>query len=212
MIHLFNKLTKQACACLFTSLLVAGCATHPFAPVRHQYTPRFGWRGAPSSDRLPYAPALTHTFIPGSFLSRQLISVQPGSYCAIGNLQKYTRNVVTFRLDAHLYDALGAAGFEASKNISVMLNNRSGKVLPSSLSPLAENENIGGDVWMRLPGRLSQGDELKVTVDLGNDHHIFYLTLGKQGIEERLAEIPYRPPSDDKKPEPVVFRPKEPEE
>lgn len=210
--HLINKLTKQACACLFTSLLVAGCATHPFAPVSHKNTQTIGWRGAPSSETQPYAPAVEHTFIPGSFLSRQLISVQPGSYCAIGNLQKYTRNVVTLRLDAHLYDALGAAGFEASKNISVMLNNRSGKVLPSSLAPLAENENIGGDVWMRLPGRLSQGDELRVTVDLGNDHHIFYLTLGKRGFEERLAEIPYRPRWEDKKPEPVVVRPKEPKE
>lgn len=200
----------QAAVCMLVMLLAGGCATRPLVPVSHETIQTVGWRGIPSSQPEPYAPALMHPLIAGSFSARQIISVQPGSYCALGNAERFTRNVVVFQMDAYVYDALQAAGFQASKNISVMLNNRKGTVLPSALVADGDNSGIQGSVWMRLPGKVSPGDELKVQVSIGNDLHTFFFTAGKDRIEQKLVEIPYRPRWDNKQPEPAPVLKEEP--
>lgn len=199
------KLNTRLCCLGAIAVLTAGCASRMFTPSTTGQANDVGWRDVNKHLKEEYSPHFSHKPVLSSLKTGSLISVKPSGFCVLSQPELFTRNVLKFKLDAHLYGLReGTPFFFASdKNVVVSVDGKATHALPSDKISVSAEQGLNGDVWVRLPKRISSRSEMTVKVTLGSDVHEFKICRNRKVAAKHLALIPYFPVWNDEKP-PVV--------
>ncbi len=178
---------------LFSLLLVVvvGCSRRTLSPVLDNESNQ-GWREKNTFKSEYYDPKKEYQGTNTSYEKSDFISVKPSGFCAISNPKCYSKKMLTFYLDAHIYSATPIQ-FTTQEQIKVFIDGKEAKVLPSKGITIAATTGVkGAEVNAFLPSSLKKSEQLTVEITLGSDTHTF--TLGKLKEKEHyFALLPHYP-------------------
>ncbi len=185
------------CALLFTSGLECFAQKKSsINPVVSGLLPTVGWRDAYSVNSEPFNPLdPTNTRIEGTVKGRELISVQPHSYCAI---TKFNRRapwyMVSFKIEFMVEEGSNLGLFNADDNVWLELDGKKYKALPSSTLQVYAGKVVKGRISISTHKRIDKDKVFQIYVKLGDDLHRFDLGRKKiTGKIQTLALLPYHP-------------------
>lgn len=199
------KLNTRLCCLGAIAVLMAGCAQRTFTPSTTGQTNDVGWRDANKHLKEKYSPQIPHRTILSSLGTGSLISVKPSGFYVLSQPELFTKNVLKFKLDGHLYELREGTPFffTSDKDVVVSIDGKTTCALPSDKIQVDAEQGLNGEVWVRLPKRISGRSEMTVKVTLGSDVHEFKIRRGKAVAAKQLALIPYFPIWSDENP-PIV--------
>ncbi len=213
---LFGMMPLVCCALMLSS------GTECFAqrassinPVKFGLLPTVGWRDTYSGTPTPYdVNNPNKTMVDATLKSKELISVQPHSYCAITDFNRRASHyAVNFDIEFRLEEGAQLGVFDAEECVYIELNGKTYKALPSKKIQMIANRVVKGEVSIPTHKRISKDDVFQIYVKLGDDLHRFDLARRRlAGRTQTLAMLPYHPTWVDPKTEEVVVVKKKSEE
>ncbi len=165
-------------------------------PVASGLLPTVGWRDAYSVNPEPFNPSDPNkTMIEGTLKGKELVSVQPHSYCAI---TKFNRRapwyMVTFKIEFMVEKGSNLGLFKAEDNIYLELDGKKYKALPSSDIQVSAGKAVKGRISIPTDRKIGKEEVFQIYVKLGDDLHKFDLGRSKiTGKSQTLALLPYHP-------------------
>ncbi len=181
-------------------------------PVKNTLLPTIGWRDTYSGIPTPFDPTnKANPYLDASARSRELISVQPNSYCAITRFNKAAaENMMTFRVEMRVEKSTGSGFFKANEDVYIEIDGKSFKALPSSRLQLTPGRVIKGKISIPFTKKINDERLVKLYIKLGEDVHCFDLgNRDMAGRTQTLPLLPYYPLwVDPAKEEVVVVEPK----
>lgn len=172
-----------------------GQKASPINPIQTNNLSNVGWRDIKNDKEQlfdinnPNQPMLST-----NLREKELISVQPSSYCVISKFKKYSqKNLMTFQVEIKLQKG-NQIEFDASKNIKLIIKNKEFNAYASGTKYLSKGKILKGEINIPYKGNLSKdGCIATLLINVGNDTHRFDLSGQKSSKVQQLALIPYNP-------------------
>lgn len=196
-----TKIIKSLCLIvgylyiLCSNIEMYGQKTSPINPIQTNNLPNVGWRDIKDDKEQPFdVNNPKHPTLSSNLKEKDLISVQPSSYCAISKFKKYSqKNLMTFQIEIKLQKG-EQIEFDASKNIKMIIKDKEFNAYTSGTKHLSKGKILKGEINIPYKGNLSkEGSIATLIITVGSDTHRFDLSGQKSSTIQQLALIPYNP-------------------
>ncbi len=187
----------------------SGCAPKKSSinPVKSGLQSTIGWRDTYSAVAMPYdVNNSNQTIVDANMKVKELISVQPHSYCAITDFDDdATHHMMVFDMEFRIEEGAKLEEFNANNNVYVEMRGKTYKALPSKKLQLLPDRIVKGQVSIPTGKRIHKKEVVQLYVKLGDDLHRFDLgRLKLTGTTQALALLPYHPTWVDPQTEEIV--------
>lgn len=173
---------------------IYGQKVSPINPVKTSTLPNVGWRDIKSSQEIPFDMSKAdNPSLNTNLREKDLISVLPKSFCVISDFSKRAnKKMMTFNIEIKLQKG-NSIKFEAQKNVSLNIDGKYFRALPSKTLELVANKSLKGEINIPLRRTLKKDRTATLSIRIGDEEHRFELSGRSVNKTQELALVPYNP-------------------